>query len=73
IEADIEVKHRRLLERNENTDDANKTLEQFRKDHEAEAETQIRDLKRHAQYLIDNNGTLEDLHAQVDKVVEENL
>ena len=73
IEADIEVKHRRLLERNENTDDANKTLEQFRKEHEAEAETQIRDLKRHAQYLIDNNGTLEDLHAQVDKVVEENL
>ncbi len=73
IDADIEIKHKRLLERNENVDDSTKTLEQFKEDHKGEAETQIRGLKEYSQYVIDNDGTLENFYAQIDKIIKENI
>lgn len=73
VEADIEKKYERLLKRNENTDDSSKTLEDFRKDHEAEAELQIKSLKDSSDYIVDNNGSIEDLYAQVDKIISENI
>jgi len=73
IDADIEIKHKRLLERNENPDDATKTLEQFKEDHKGEAETQIRGLKEHSQYIVDNNGSLDDFYVQIDKIIQENI
>lgn len=73
IEADIEVKYERLLKRNENPDDATKTLEQFKEDHKEEAENQIRGLKEHSQYIIDNNGTSENFYSQIDKIINENI
>lgn len=73
IEADIETKYKRLVTRGENTDDNSKTLEQFKKDHEAEAEVQIKGLKDISDYVVDNNGTFEDLYNQVDKIISENI
>lgn len=73
IDADMEIKHSRLLDRNENTDDANKTFEQFKRDHEGEAESQIRGLREYSQYVIDNNGSLDNLYVQVDKLIKENI
>ncbi len=73
IEADIEIKHKRLITRGENTDDNSKTLEDFKKDHNAEAEVQIKSLRDMSDYIIDNNGTLEELYSQIDKVISDNI
>lgn len=72
IDADVEIKYERLVKRGENTDDNSKTLEDFKKDHEAEAEIQIKGLKEVSDYVIDNNGSIENLYEQVSKIIKEN-
>lgn len=73
IETDMQIKYERLLKRGENIDDKSKTLEQFRKDHEGEAETQIRDLKNYANYVVENNDSFAKLFEQIDEIVKSNL
>jgi dephospho-CoA kinase len=73
IDAAIEIKYERLIKRGENTDDNSKSLEGFKRDHEAEAEIQIRGLRDISDYVVDNNGTLENLHAQIDKIISESI
>jgi len=70
IEADMEKRYKRITARGENTDDASKTFKDFKKDHEREAEVQIKDLKNHADFIIDNNSDLENLYKQVDKIIK---
>ncbi len=70
VEADIEKRFERIKKRRENTDDAGKTLEQFKKDQEQEAEAQIRALKEGADYVVDNNGDFTDLYAQIDNIIK---
>lgn len=70
IEADIEKRFDRLTKREENTDDAKKTFEEFKRDHEREAELQIRDLKSCANYVIDNNDMVEDLYKRIDEIIK---
>ncbi|KKU18900.1 MAG: hypothetical protein UX30_C0023G0006 [Candidatus Saccharibacteria bacterium GW2011_GWA2_46_10] len=69
LEADMQKRYERIVKRAENSDDAKKTFEDFKKAHEDESELQIKDLKNHADFLIDNNGSYEDLYAQVDKIL----
>lgn len=69
VEADTKKRYERIVQRTENTDDAQKTFEAFKKDHAGEAELQIKDLKNHADFLIDNNGPYEDLYRQVDEIL----
>ncbi len=71
IEADIENRYKRIVERGENVDDKNKTLEDFKKDHNWETEKDIVDLKEKADFILDNNGNLKDLYAQADKIIGE--
>lgn len=71
VESDIKKCYERIVERGENTDDASKTFEAFQQDREGEAELQIKDLKNHADFLIDNNGTFEELYNQIDKILNE--
>lgn len=73
VEADIEVRYKRLVERGENAGDETKTLEEFKNDHKLESELQIADLKNYANYVIDNNGTFVDLYKQVENIIKENL
>ena len=70
IEADMKKRYERITARGENTDDTTKTFEDFKKDHEREAELQIKDLKNHADFVINNNGSLEDLYKQVDEIIK---
>jgi len=72
IEADIKKRYERITKRGENSDDAQKTFEEFEKDHESEAELQIKELKNHADFIVDNNGSFENLYKQIDKIVEKN-
>ena len=69
VEADMEKRYKRITARGENTDDTTKTFEDFKKDHEREAELQIKDLKTQADFVIDNNGDLENLYKQVDDII----
>ncbi len=69
VEASPETRYARLIERRQNTDDATKTLQQFQKDALLEAESQIRDLKGRAEFVVSNDGTLEELQKQLDDIV----
>ena len=46
-----------------------KTFEQFQEDHKRPADREISQLKDIADFVIDNNGTLEELHQKVDQIV----
>ncbi|TXI35211.1 MAG: hypothetical protein E6Q53_00230 [Candidatus Moraniibacteriota bacterium] len=69
VEASPETRYERLTKRRQNTDDASKTLAQFEKDALLESETQIRDLKERADFVVNNDGTLEELQKQIDDIV----
>ena len=69
VDVSPEKRFERLTKRRQNTDDASKTETQFEKDSQLETEIGIRDLKEQAEFVIDNNGTLEELKAQVDEMV----
>lgn len=71
VETSPEIRYERLTKRRQNVDDAGKTYSQFEKDAQLETERQIRDLKSRADFIINNDGTFEELKQQVDKMVEE--
>lgn len=71
IDASLETRYRRISERNENADDQTITFEAFKKQQEDESESQIRDLKSEADFIIDNNGTQEQLIATIDRTITE--
>ena len=73
MDAEMETRYERLTKRGENTDDINKTFEEFKIDSEREAERRIKDLKQDANFVIDNNGTFEDLYRQIDVIIKENI
>lgn len=70
-EADVNIRYERLHKRRENEDDSILTFEQFLEDHSNETERFIPELKSKANYVIENNGTLEELHAKVDAIMKE--
>ena len=70
VETDLKVRYERLIGRNEKQDDKTKTFEEFKKDHELETEVSIRELKNIADIIIDNNGTVEELHKQIDNLIK---
>jgi len=69
IDADMKKRFERIVSRGENSDDNSKTFEEFKKDHEREAELQIRDLKNQADFVVDNDGSFEELYRQVDNII----
>lgn len=73
IEADVKIRYERLILRNENAGDRDKTFEQFLNDHKSEADSEVPVVMLAAQMSIDNNGTLENLYGQIDKIVSELL
>jgi len=70
LEADLEKRYERIVKRGENSDDTKKTFAEFQKDHEGESELQIKDLKKYADLLIDNNGSYEGLYQRVDEILQ---
>lgn len=69
IFADLEKRHQRLIQRREKPDDATTTLEQFKKDHARSTEITIPEVASHAIARIDNNGTVAELHKQLDDLL----
>ena len=69
IEADSRLRYDRMIKRNENIGDAEKSYEEFMADHKKEAETQTPIVMETAKFKIDNSGTLDDLYKQIDKII----
>jgi dephospho-CoA kinase len=69
VVADVNTRYQRLTQRGENEDDKNKTLEQFVEDHKKEADLEIPAVMDEADLEIDNNGNLDDLYSQLDKII----
>lgn len=69
IEVDMRIRYERLIKRGENPDDNSKTWEQFQADHQLETELSIPELMKQADVFVDNNGNLEELYSQLDKLV----
>lgn len=69
-EADVNIRYQRLQGRRENEDDSRLTFEQFLEDHSNETERFIPELKQRAKFIIENNGTLEELQEKVDAIMK---
>ncbi|MFH0840647.1 MAG: AAA family ATPase [bacterium] len=71
--ADEKTRYERLTKRSQNNDDQTKTFEEFLNDEKAEADQEIPKIMEEAELELDNNGTLEELHQQIDKIIHLNL
>ena len=69
ITADLKIRYQRVLSRNENPGDAEKTWEDFLADEARETEVSISAVVNQADYILENNGTLEELKNQIDKTL----
>ncbi len=74
VDADTKVRYERAVERQEGEKDS-VTYEQFLKDIEREEEgkgtgtSNIREVYKKADFKLENNGSIEELHEQIDKVL----
>jgi len=66
IEVNLEKRYERIKRRAENAGDQAKTFEDFKKEQELETESTIVSLRSDADYIIQNNGTIEELYIKVD-------
>ena len=62
-------RYTRLIQRQQNTDDQNKTFEQFLEDEQRETELQIPEVMTQADYEINNNGNLAETYQQIDDLM----
>ncbi|MFA5022109.1 MAG: AAA family ATPase [Patescibacteria group bacterium] len=69
IDADQKIRWQRITSRGENSDDTKKTLEQFQQDEQREAEQQIKAVAKSANFIIDNNGTTQELYKQIETIL----
>lgn len=69
VEADAKIRFERMKARNENTGDKDKTFEQFMIDENYETEKSIPEVMNFSKISINNNGTLEELYSQTDKII----
>lgn len=70
VEANEQVRYKRVLERNENPGDDKKTFEEFLEDDAAETEQQIPETMKSADFVINNNGTWDELWEQIHQLVK---
>ncbi len=71
ITADMKIRYERLIKRGENENDDKKTYVDFVKDHEQEAELQIEEVIKNANFKLNNNSDFENLYHQIDKIIKD--
>jgi dephospho-CoA kinase len=68
IDSDINTRYERTKARNENLGDDKKTFDEFLADCDKEAEKEIPLVMSKSAYQVKNDGTLQDLYAQLDEI-----
>ncbi len=68
IDAPLEVRHERVKERAQKGE-GSMTLDEFRKKERAETERELDRVKRMADHVVDNTGTIEELHQTIDSLM----
>lgn len=69
VDTEQKVRHERMTKRGQNPDDHLITFEEFQKKDVAEAESLIDEVAKEAKFTINNNGTPEELFAQVEAIL----
>ena len=69
VETAIKIRFSRYIKRNQAVGDQTMTFEEFKQKDNAESEIQIDNLKTNANFVINNNGSLEELYQQIDKII----
>lgn len=71
IEAPAQTRYERMVKRNENVGDAQKSYEDFLADQAAEADREIPTVMTQAKFKINNDGQLEDFYRQLDEIINQ--
>lgn len=70
VDTEPEIRYERFLDRKQNPDEEGVSYEAFLEICNQESETQIRGLKKHADVVIENNGTLKELVEKMDSILK---
>lgn len=70
IKTSVEVRYQRMTARHEKVTDTKQTFEEFKKSQEHATDESLRDLEALADFVIDNNGTLDEYKEQLKKIGE---
>jgi len=73
INAEAKIRYERMIARNENLGDQDKSYEQFLADHEAEADKEVPVVMKEADFTIDNSGDIALLHSQIEEIISKIL
>jgi len=69
IDASPEIRYKRMLSRNENSGDDQKTFNEFLADGNKEAEQEITAVMQTSKYHLNNDGSLPDLYKQIEEII----
>jgi dephospho-CoA kinase len=72
IDVNEDIRRERVISRTEKTDDQNNCKEHFVKKEQHNSETK-KSLKNIANFILDNNGSFENLEKNIDKILEDIL
>jgi len=70
LTADPKIRWQRLVKRNENPGDADKTFDEFLRDEQAEADRLIKELGQTAEFTIVNDGTFGEFYGQMENILQ---
>ncbi len=69
VTASLEMRFERIKNRGEKVGEKDLTFEQFKLDNERSTEVSIHEVAEHAEFRIDNNGSVEELYTQIDTMM----
>ena len=73
VVSDPKIRYERFIKRNENPGDHKKTYQQFLKDLKGASDYEIPKVMKRADFEINNDGNLKDLHEQIDKIIKNTI
>ncbi|MFH1412669.1 MAG: AAA family ATPase [bacterium] len=73
IITDEKLRYERLLKRGQNNDDVSKSFEKFQEDNISESNIQIPQVMEQADIEINNNGSIEELYKQIEKLYDRKI
>ena len=71
VTAEEQTRFERITNRTENSDDTGKTFADFQKEAQNETELLIKDVAKEAKFIIENNGTTEELYQKIESILAE--